>query len=161
MIVSPQTTEQISLVFSGGEPNAPESILSRIKNLKRFFLFFKVAYVWLWKTLLRKCFSASWGPSAAWLGPREKCCFWERLPLIVLWIRNKILVTQLYSAHEVDFMFTKKACNLWIKSYFLILKIKLSSENPTWRKEDAKIKNWYVWASCIWMQWVLLLSCCV
>lgn len=99
-------------------------------------LFFNAVYIRLWKILLKNYSNASWG-----LGARPtKCCFWQRPSLTALWIGNKILTTQLYLAHEVDFMFTREVCNLWIKSYLLLLKIKLSSKNPTWRREDAKAK---------------------
>lgn len=64
--------------------------------------------------------SAAWGPGV-W--PTKKC-FWKgRVALIALQIRNKILTTQLYLAHELAFMFTKEACNLWTESYLLLLKI--------------------------------------
>lgn len=81
--------------------------------------------------------------------------------LIALWMWNKTLTTQLYLAHEVDFMFTREACNLWMGSYLLLLKIKLGSENPTWRRENAKIKDCGMFGSPASVLWILLLSHCV
>lgn len=123
-------------------------------------VFFNAVYIWLWKILLKNCSNccnASWG-LRAW---PTKCCFWKRPPLIALWIGNKILTTQLYLAHEVDSMFTKEVCNLWIKSYLLLLKIKLNSKNPTCRREDAKIKDSGMSVSPALVWWILLLPCCV
>lgn len=148
------STTQISLVFSSGESRKQ---FRRIKNVRILF-FFNAVYIWLWKNLGKSCSNASWGPRAQ---PTEKCCFWKKLHLIALCIWNKILTTQLYLAHEVDFMFTEEACNLWIESYLLLLKIKLSSENPTWGREDAKIKDCGTFGSPASVWWILLLSRCV
>lgn len=83
----------ISLVFSDGDSSTPDSISGRLK---------------------------AWGPGV-W--PTKKC-FWKGwVALIEFQIRNKILTTQLYLAHELAFMVTKEAYNLWTKSYLLLLKI--------------------------------------
>lgn len=106
----------------------------RIKNLKIFF-WMQCMYV-VMETLVKNCSSASRGPGE---GAAHRGCFWNRPPLLALWIGNKILTTQLYSAREAGFMFTREVCNLRMESYLLLLKIKLGSE--TLHKEEKMPKS--------------------
>lgn len=108
----------------------------RIKNVKIFFFECSVC-MWLWK-LLRRTAPVLPGALEKVL-PTDRGCFRNRPPLLALWIGNKILTTQLYSAREADFMFTREVCNLWMESYLLLLKIKLGSE--TLHKEEKMPKS--------------------
>lgn len=101
--------------------------------------------------------SAAWGP-----GVWPKKCFWKGwVALIALQIQNKILTTQLYLAHELAFMFTKEACNLWTKSYLLLSKINSAVKALCEEEKMPKSRTVaHTWVSCTDMMDAAAFSLC-